>query len=144
VTPTRRLVTAVFVLAAFAFAAHARQFDGRLYQSMRWRMIGPFRAGRTVGAAGVPGLPNVFYVGVNNGGVWKTDDYGRTWNPVFDPQPTGSIGALAVAPSRPNTLYVGSGEGLQRPDLSVGDGVYKSTDGGKSFEKFLNRDEQHK
>src|SRR5205085_9276069 len=69
-----------------------------LYQSMRWRMIGPFRAGRTVGATGVPGRPNVFYIGVNNGGVWKTDDFGHTWTPIFDDQPTGSIGTLAVAP----------------------------------------------
>ncbi len=91
-------------------------------------MIGPFRGGRTVGATGVPGQPNVFYIGVNNGGVWKTTDYGRVWKPIFDDQPTGSIGALAVAPSNPNIVYVGSGEGLQRPDLSTGDGMYKSTD----------------
>jgi photosystem II stability/assembly factor-like uncharacterized protein len=97
-------------------------------------MIGPHRGGRTVGAAGVPGLPNVFYVGVNNGGVWKTVDYGRTWKPVFDDQPTGSIGTLAVAPSNPDIIYVGSGEGLQRPDLSIGDGIYKSTDAGKTWQ----------
>ncbi|HWF89257.1 MAG TPA: hypothetical protein VN659_10490 [Pyrinomonadaceae bacterium] len=101
--------------------------------SLKWRMIGPFRAGRTVGATGVPGQPNVFYIGVNNGGVWKTTDYGHTWKPIFDDQPTGSIGALAVAPSQPDTIYVGSGEGLQRPDLSTGDGIYKSTDGGKTW-----------
>ncbi len=100
---------------------------------MRWRMIGPHRGGRTVGACGVPGMPNVFYIGVNNGGVWKTDDYGRTWNPIFDDQPTGSIGTLAVAPSDPATVYVGSGEGLQRPDLSTGDGMYRSTDAGKTW-----------
>ena len=99
-------------------------------------MIGPFRAGRTVGATGVPGQPNVFYIGVNNGGVWRTSDYGRTWAPIFDDQPTGSIGALAVAPSNPDIIYVGSGEGLQRPDLSVGDGVFKSIDGGKTW-KFM-------
>jgi photosystem II stability/assembly factor-like uncharacterized protein len=109
---------------------------------MRWRMIGPFRAGRTVGATGVPGRPSVFYIGVNNGGVWKTDDYGRTWTPIFDEQPTGSIGALAVAPSRPETVYVGSGEGLQRPDLSTGDGIYKSVDGGKTWLHLGLRDGQ--
>jgi photosystem II stability/assembly factor-like uncharacterized protein len=105
-------------------------------------MIGPFRGGRTVGAAGVPGQPNVFYVGVNNGGVWKTTDAGRTWVPIFDDQPTGSVGAVAVAPSNPDVLYVGSGEGLQRPDLSTGDGVYKSTDGGKTWKNMGLRDGQ--
>jgi photosystem II stability/assembly factor-like uncharacterized protein len=107
--------------------------DPRLWAELRWRMIGPFRGGRTVGAAGVAREPGVFYIGVNNGGVWKTDDYGRTWAPLFDAEPTQSIGALAVAPSDPNVIYVGSGEGLQRPDLSVGDGVYKSTDGGRTW-----------
>ena len=95
-----------------------------------------------MGAAGVPSQPNVFYVGVNNGGVWKTTDFGQTWNPIFDDQPTGSIGCLAVAPSDPNTLYVGSGEGLQRPDLSTGDGVYKSSDGGKTWQHLGLRDGQ--
>jgi len=100
---------------------------------MKWRCIGPHRGGRTVGAVGVPQQPNVFYIGVNNGGVWKTTDYGRTWFPIFDDQPTGSIGDVIVAPSNPNVIYVGSGEGLQRPDLSVGDGIYKSTDAGKTW-----------
>jgi photosystem II stability/assembly factor-like uncharacterized protein len=144
VSLTRRIAPALLLALAalMAPAAGARQFDQRLYQGMRWRMIGPFRGGRTVGATGVPGRPNVFYVGVNNGGVWKTDDYGRTWAPLFDEQPTGSVGALAVAPSRPNTIYVGSGEGLQRPDLSVGDGMYKSTDGGETWEHLGLRDGQ--
>jgi photosystem II stability/assembly factor-like uncharacterized protein len=119
-----------------------QQYDRNLYQSMRWRCVGPFRAGRTVGATGVPGQPNVFYIGVNNGGVWKTTDYGLTWRPVFDDQPTGSIGDLAVAPSDPNIIYVGSGEGLQRPDLSTGDGIYKSTDGGKTWRNVGLRDAQ--
>ena len=101
---------------------------------MEWRMIGPHRAGRTVGAAGVPSQPNVFYIGVNNGGVWKTNDYGRTWNPIFDDEPTGSIGTVTVAPSDPNIVYVGSGEGLHRPDLSTGDGVYRSSDAGKTWQ----------
>ena len=109
------------------------QFNPRLYQDLKWRCIGPFRGGRTVAATGVPGKPNLFYIGVNNGGVWKSTDAGRTWIPIFDGQPTGSIGALAVAPSNPDIIYVGSGEGLRRPDLSTGDGIYKSTDGGNTW-----------
>ena len=105
-------------------------------------MIGPHRAGRTVGAAGVPAQPNVFYIGVNNGGVWKTNDYGRTWTPIFDDEPTGSIGTVTVAPSDPNVVYVGSGEGLHRPDLSTGDGIYKSTDAGKTWQHLGLRDAQ--
>ncbi len=111
----------------------AQQIDPARFAALRWRSIGPFRGGRTVAAGGVPGHPGLFYIGVNNGGVWRTTDYGRVWTPIFDDQPTGSIGALAVAPSDPNVIYVGSGEGLQRPDLSVGDGVYKTTDGGRTW-----------
>jgi len=96
-------------------------------------MIGPFRGGRTRAAAGVPTQPNVFYVAQVNGGVWKSDDYGRTWNPIFDHESTQSIGAIAVAPSDPNIVYVGNGEVLHRPDLSVGNGIYKSTDAGKTW-----------
>jgi photosystem II stability/assembly factor-like uncharacterized protein len=104
-----------------------------LFSDMRWRNIGPLRAGRTKAAAGHPSLPYTFYIGVCNGGVWKTTDAGRTWKPIFDDQPTGSIGWVSVAPSDPNIVYVGSGEGLPRPDLSTGDGVYKSTDAGKTW-----------
>ncbi len=113
--------------------AAASILGAQSFGEMRWRSIGPYRGGRTRAAEGVPGQPNVFYIGAVNGGVWKTNDYGRTWNPIFDDQPTGSIGAIAVAPSDPNIIYVGSGEGLQRPDLSVGDGIYKSTDAGKTW-----------
>jgi photosystem II stability/assembly factor-like uncharacterized protein len=112
------------------------------WQSMRWRMIGPHRGGRTKAAAGIPDRPNVFLVGVTNGGVWKTTDYGRTWVPIFDDQPTGSIGAIAIAPSNPDIVYVGSGEGLQRPDLSTGDGVYRSADGGRTWTRGGLRDGQ--
>jgi len=126
----RYLTTFVlFILSIVCFA----QFDPALFNDMKWRMIGPHRAGRTIGAVGVPQQPNVFYMAASNGGVWKTTDYGRTWDPIFDDQPTGSIGDIAVAPSNPNVIYVGSGEGVQRPDLSVGDGVYKSTDAGKTW-----------
>jgi len=106
---------------------------GAVLADLPWRMVGPFRGGRTRAVTGVPGQPDTFYVGAVNGGVWKTDDAGRTWDPVFDSQPTQSIGAIAVAPSAPETVYVGSGEGLLRPDLSVGDGVYRSDDGGRHW-----------
>jgi photosystem II stability/assembly factor-like uncharacterized protein len=109
---------------------------------MRWRGIGPYRGGRTKAAAGVPGQPHTFYIGVCNGGVWKTTDAGRTWQPVFDDQPTGSIGSIAVAASDPNVVYVGSGEGLARPDLSVGDGVYRSGDAGATWTHLGLRDGQ--
>jgi photosystem II stability/assembly factor-like uncharacterized protein len=131
-------------LLAFVFITSLAytQLDPNLYSELRWRMIGPHRGGRTVAISGVPGKPNIFYIGVNNGGVWKTTDYGRTWTPIFDDQPTGSTGALALAPSNPDIIYVGSGEGLRRPDLSVGDGIYKSTDGGKTWKHLGLRDGQ--
>jgi photosystem II stability/assembly factor-like uncharacterized protein len=111
----------------------AQQISENTYQELHWRMIGPFRGGRTRAATGVASQPNVFYVGQVNGGVWKSDDYGRTWTPIFDHESTQSIGAIAVAPSDPNIIYVASGEGLHRPDLSVGNGIYKSTDAGKTW-----------
>jgi photosystem II stability/assembly factor-like uncharacterized protein len=101
--------------------------------ALRWRNVGPFRGGRTRAIAGVPSQPNVFYMAQVNGGVFKTIDYGRTWQPIFDDQPTGSVGAIAVSISNPEIVYVGSGEGLHRPDLSIGDGIYKSTDAGKTW-----------
>ncbi len=107
--------------------------DTHILTEMRWRNVGPFRGGRTRAICGVPSQPNVFYAGAVNGGVWKTTDFGRTWNPIFDQQPTGSIGAIEVASSDPNIVYVGSGEGLHRPDLSVGNGMYKSTDAGRTW-----------
>lgn len=125
----------IFALAAGSASLFSQQeaLDPRHYQELRYRLIGPFRASRTVGGVGIPTQPNVFFVGVNNGGVWKTDDYGRTWRPLFDRAPTGSVGDVAVSASHPDILYVGSGEGLHRPDLSVGDGIFKSTDGGNSW-----------
>jgi photosystem II stability/assembly factor-like uncharacterized protein len=124
-------------------ASGARGYDlATSTTEMRWRAIGPFRGGRTKAITGVPSQPNVFYIGAVNGGVWKTDDFGRTWTPIFDDQPSGSVGAIAVAPSDPNVVYVGSGEGLARPDLSVGDGIYKSTNAGKTWTHLGLRDGQ--
>ena len=128
----RKLSTSLLCLF-FLLNVEAQTFNVNYFNALQWRCIGPHRGGRTVGAVGVPSQPNVFYIGVNNGGVWKTTDFGRTWKPIFDDQPTGSIGDIVVSPSNPNTIYVGSGEGLQRPDLSIGDGIYKSTDGGKTW-----------
>jgi photosystem II stability/assembly factor-like uncharacterized protein len=120
----------------------AQQYDQKLFSEMRWRCIGPFRGGRTVAITGVPHQPNVFYMAAVNGGVWKTTDFGNTWQPIFDEQDTSSVGAVAVASSDPNILYVGSGEGLQRPDLATGDGFYKSTDAGKTWKHLGLRDAQ--
>ena len=102
-------------------------------QALTWRMVGPYRGGRTRAVTGIPGQPATFLIGAVNGGVWKTTDYGRTWHPIFDAEPTQSIGAIAVAPSDPKIYYVASGEGLQRPDLSVGDGIYRSADAGATW-----------
>ena len=120
-------------LCGFAGPAFTQAPDTSFFSNLRWRMIGPHRGGRTVGGCGVAQQPNVFYIGVNNGGVWKTTDFGRTWVPIFDDQSTGSIGDVAVAPSDPNIVYVASGEGIQRPDLSVGKGIFKSTDAGHTW-----------
>jgi photosystem II stability/assembly factor-like uncharacterized protein len=140
------LTALTFSLAAsFVVSMPAQQaplVNPALFSDMRWRNIGPHRAGRTKAAAGVPSQPYTFYIGMVNGGVWKTTDAGRTWNPIFDDQPTGSIGWVSVALSDPNVIYVGSGEGLPRPDLAVGDGIYKSTDAGQTWTHLGLRDAQ--
>jgi len=147
-TSLRRVLPAIVAAAGLVALSGdsvgplAQGFAPDLFREMHWRNIGPFRGGRTKAAAGIPAQPNVFYIGVVNGGVWKTTDYGRTWFPIFDDQPSGSIGAIALAPSDPDVIYVGSGEGLQRPDLSTGDGVYKSTDAGKTWTHLGLRDGQ--
>jgi photosystem II stability/assembly factor-like uncharacterized protein len=141
-TPKKIALLALAAISSSSIELHAQKIDPSLYSSLEWRMIGPFRGGRTIGATGVRGQPNVFYIGVNNGGVWKTTDAGRAWTPIFDEQPTGSIGDIAVAPSNPNVIYVGSGEGVQRPDLSSGDGIYKSVDAGKTWRHLGLRDGQ--
>ncbi|PYQ49862.1 MAG: hypothetical protein DMF59_12385 [Acidobacteria bacterium] len=117
----------------FAILFWAATVDPTFFQDLHWRLIGPFRAGRVLAVSGVPGEPEHFYFGSVNGGVWETRDAGRTWQPIFDSQPIGSIGALAVASSNPNVIYVGSGEADMRSDISQGNGMYKSTDGGKTW-----------
>jgi len=148
--PAFRVTLGVFLcgsLLAVSLLGTTRQpsspaFSPGLFSELTWRPIGPLRASRTKAASGVPSQPFTFYVGVVNGGVWKTDDAGRTWSPIFDDQSTGSIGAIAVAESDPNIVYVGSGEGMPRPDLSTGDGMYKSTDAGRTWTHLGLRDAQ--
>ena len=114
-------------------SAQQARNDPTLYAGLRWRMIGPFRGGRVNGVSGVGGQPNTFYFGSVGGGVWKTTNAGRTWLPIFDSQPIASIGAVTVAPSNPNVLYVGTGEADMRSQISYGNGMYKSTDAGKTW-----------
>ena len=139
---TKLLFLSLLLAVPVLTIAQTQNVDTKSLTEMRWRNVGPFRGGRTRALTGVPSQPNVFYVGAVNGGVWKSTDYGRTWQPIFDEQPTGSVGAIVVAPSDPNIVYVGSGEGLHRPDLSVGDGIYKSSDAGKTWTHLGLRDGQ--
>src|SRR6476620_9744987 len=114
-----------------------------LFSGLQWRMLGPFRGGRVDAVSGVVGRPNEFYFGAVNGGVWKSIDAGRVWTPVFDSQGVASIGALAVAPSAPDTIYVGSGESTLRDSVGYGNGVYKSTDAGKTWTHLGLDETQH-
>jgi photosystem II stability/assembly factor-like uncharacterized protein len=143
----RRFITFLALIAAAAplpaRQAQTSESHAKLFSEMRWRNIGPLRAGRTKAVAGIASQPFTFYIGMVNGGVWKTTNAGRTWTPIFEDQPTGSIGWISVAPSDPNIVYVGSGEGLPtRPDLSIGNGLYKSTDAGKTWTHLGLRDTQ--
>src|ERR1051325_11038010 len=119
------------ILAISTIGAQQRDLS---FREMRWRDIGPTRAGRARAAVGVPTQPNVFYAGFDNGGVWRSTDYGANWVPIFDNESTGSIGAIGVAASNPNVIYVGTGAGIIRPDLAIGHGMYKSTDGGHTWQ----------
>src|SRR5664279_1216357 len=113
--------------------AQSGRVEASVYGGLRWRSIGPFRGGRVNGVSGVPGQPNTFYFGSVGGGVWKTTNAGRTWLPIFDSQPIASIGAIGVAPSNPNIVYVGTGEADMRSQISYGNGMYRTTDGGKTW-----------
>jgi hypothetical protein len=134
---SRRSFFAVSVTIALVFAiktpAQQAGLDPSLYSGLHWRMIGPFRGGRVDAVSGVPGRPYEFYFGHVNGGVWKTINAGRTWLPVFDGQPVASIGALAVADANPDIVYVGTGESTLRDSNGYGNGVYKTTDAGKTW-----------
>ncbi|MDE2054023.1 MAG: hypothetical protein KGI62_04990, partial [Xanthomonadaceae bacterium] len=113
--------------------SHAQTYGEQMFSQMQWRPIGPLRGGRGRAIAGVPSQPNVFYIGNDDGGVWKSTDYGNSWHPIFDKVPTSSIGAIAIADSNPDVIYVGTGESTIRPDQATGMGMYKSTDAGKTW-----------
>ena len=139
----RVVSTIAFLLALLSSGARLlagpdapKQIDPKLFQELRWRSIGPFRGGRVLAVTGVRGQPDTYYFGSVGGGVWKTDDAGRTWKPIFDSQPVASIGAIAVAPLDANIIYVGSGEADMRSSISVGNGMYKSTDAGKTWKQI--------
>ena len=124
----------VSMLCCIGYVASASAtVDPSLFQDLHWRMIGPFRGGRVLTVAGIPGDARHYYFGAVDGGVWATDDAGRTWRPIFDGEPAGSIGAIALAPSRTNTIYVGTGEADMRSDIAHGNGLYKSTDAGRHW-----------
>jgi len=129
------------IVAAFVppATAHAQAIPPSAYQALRWRLIGPHRGGRVLAVAGLPGDPATFYFGAVDGGVWRTTNAGVTWEPLFDRQQIASVGALAVAPSDPKVIYIGTGEASIRSDITYGAGVYKSTDGGDHWQLMDSR-----
>jgi photosystem II stability/assembly factor-like uncharacterized protein len=144
----RRIIVMTTIVIAVAWAGWPRVdaqegMNPSLYSGLKWRMLGPFRGGRVDAVSGVPGRPNEFYFGAVNGGVWKTIDAGRIWFPIFDSQPVASIGALAVAPSAPDTVYVGTGESTLRDSVGYGNGMYQSVDAGKTWTHIGLDDTQH-
>ncbi|HVF43188.1 MAG TPA: hypothetical protein VM936_09265 [Pyrinomonadaceae bacterium] len=136
--PRARRTSLLFALALCAcVAATAQSYDEGGYRGLRWRLVGPHRAGRVTAVAGVPGRADVYYFATPGGGVWKTTGGGTVWEPVFDAARVSSIGALALAPSNPDIVYVGTGEETE------GDGIYKSTDGGKTWANVGLRDTRY-
>src|SRR2546423_3388951 len=121
----------------------AAAVDEKLFGALRWRQVGPFRGGRALAVTGVPGEPNVFYFGAASGGVWKSSNAGADWSPIFDKESIASIGSIAVSASDHNVIYVGSGEACIRGNITYGNGVYKSLDGGKTWRNIGLRDTRH-
>ncbi|MGA6959028.1 MAG: hypothetical protein WBY38_06455 [Candidatus Acidiferrales bacterium] len=138
-----KIIGVVFLFLLTALPCFAQRSSAPSFPEVHWRMIGPFRGGRIVPVTGVPGKPNEYLIGAVGGGVWRTTNGGNTWEPIFDAEPIASIGAIAVAPSDPQIIYVGTGESDMRSDISYGDGVYKSSDGGATWRNIGLRDSQN-
>ena len=137
---------AVFLLASLLLPtfASAQQYDPSLYSGMQWRQIGPFRAGRVTGVTGIPGQPAIYYMGTAGGGAWKTSDGGMVWKPIFDKEHVASIGAIEVAPSNPNIVYIGTGDVSNVGGaVNQGNGVWKSTDAGETWQHIGLEDSRH-
>src|SRR5581483_7973005 len=134
----------LFALIACVLPAFSQQFDPSLYGAMRWRQIGPFRAGRVSAVAGIPGNAAVYYMGTPGGGVWKTENGGVVWHPIFDSERVASIGAIVVSPSNPDIIYVGTGDVSNVGGaVNQGDGVYKSIDAGRTWQHVGLDDSRH-
>ena len=139
----RVLTAAAVVMAATTSLGVAATATPQLYSAMHWRLVGPFRGGWASFVTGVPQQLNTFYFGGAGGGVWKTDNAGRTWKPVFNHEPAAAIGALAVAPSNPDIVYAGTGQVTLRYDTGAGYGLFKSTDGGKHWQSVGLKNTRH-
>ena len=139
------LRSAILFVLVFAFVpvVPAQTLKPDTLKGMKWRLVGPFRGGRALAVAGIPGDANTYYFGAVAGGVWKTTSGGLQWTPIFDKEPVSSIGSIAVAPSDPNVIYVGTGEACIRGNISFGDGVYKSVDAGKTWTHIGLDDTRH-
>jgi photosystem II stability/assembly factor-like uncharacterized protein len=149
VFPRSVAILASFFLFGFLFAQTAKtqqaanSIDPKTYGGMKWRLIGPFRGGRALAVTGVTSQPNTYYFGAVAGGIWKTTDGGVSWDPLFEKQTTSSIGSIAISESDPNVIYVGTGEACIRGNISFGDGVYRSNDGGKTWNNVGLKDSRH-
>src|SRR5215470_16886264 len=143
---SRRVVLLLSLLVIACFVRPARsaaQYNESLYKGLKWRSIGPYRGGRVLAVTGIPGDPYTFYFGAVAGGVWRTVDGGNSWVPLTDKEPISSVGAIAVSESNPGVIYVGTGEACLRGNITYGDGVYKSTDAGRSWSNIGLKDTQH-